>query len=800
MVASAATASTANFLADAALLFPRWEVDDETSVWGKAMATKKPVLIEDVENHELIEGAQLLNVKKHGIHSGLLVPLLANDTSIGVINVNDTRTRRFTEDEVSLLMAFADQAALALEKARLLNEAEARERQATQLYEVTTQLASNHDLDSVLELITQQAAELMNARAGAIFRFDEERGGLVVTTMYNLIPAMRGLLVKPGEGNAERAYQERRVMWTNDLLGEVKYSDSETDQLVKEQVSDWGVVGVVAAPIVIQEEVYGVLDVIFDEHREFTDEEVNLVQNLADSAAVAINNARFIEETERARDEATQLYEITEQLASSHDMDSVLDLIATKAVELLGCQGSAIFEYDPVREGLVAVKTYNFLSEMVESLFFRPGEGTPGSAFQQRKPVWTRDRFSDPSIANSDTDSETAARNAGVRGAASVPIIIRGQPYGVINILFFQPHDFTDGDIQLLQTLADSAAVAIGNARFIEDTERSRDEATQLYGITEQLASATDMDSVLDLITAKATEMLGSRGSSIHRYDGATDSLLHAKAHNVAPVMLERYSGKPGIGVTGIAFQERRPVWSSDISADPTINRSEGDARRALDEAGLKAVLSVPIVVRDEPYGILNVFYLESHDFSDAEVRLLSTMADSAAVAIGNARFIEETEQSRDDAQAREQEATQLQEITAQLASSTDMGSVLALITQKAVELLKPDGSGILRYDSEKGGLVIAQGLDFLERLTPDILILPGEGTTGRSFQTRGVVWSGDPYNDGTFNYSDETTDKALRDLAPQSALSAPIIIRDEPYGVLVVIYYTPYEFPRRER
>ena len=115
----------------------------------------------------------------------------------------------------------------------------------------------------------------------------------------------------------------------------------------------------------------------------------------------------------------------------------------------------------------------------------------------------------------------------------------------------------------------------------IEETQRARDEATQLYEITEQLASATDMESVLDLITAKATEILGSRGSSIHRYDGATDSLLHAKAHNVATVMLERYSGKPGIGVTGIALQERRPVWSSDISADQTINRSEGDARRA---------------------------------------------------------------------------------------------------------------------------------------------------------------------------------------------------------------------------
>jgi len=231
--------------------------------------------------------------------------------------------------------------------------------------------------------------------------------------------------------------------------------------------------------------------------------------------------------------------------------------------------------------------------------------------------------------------------------------------------------------------------VAIGDARFIEQTQQARDEATQLYEITEQLASSLDMDSVLDLITAKATEMLGSGGSSIHRYDQASDSLLHAKAYNVSAIMLEKYFGTPGVGVTGIAFRERRPVWSSDISDDPRINRSDGAPSRALEEAGLKAVLSVPIVVRDEPYGILNVFYHETHDFTDAEVRLLSTLADSAAVAIGNARFIEETQQARDV-------ATQLYEIVEQLASSPDMDTVLELITRKATELLgvKPQLSG----------------------------------------------------------------------------------------------------------
>jgi GAF domain-containing protein len=230
---------------------------------------------------------------------------------------------------------------------------------------------------------------------------------------------------------------------------------------------------------VLRDAVYGALTINHIGAYDFGNREVQLLQSLADSAAVAINNARFIEETEQARDEATQLYEITEQLASSQDMDSVLDLIAARAVELLGCEATAIFEYDPVKDGLSAAKTFNFPPDWVKSLFFKPGEATAGMAFQQLKPVWTRDRLADPALIIANSDSEAAVRSAGIGGAASVPIVIRDQPYGVLNILYYEPHDFSDDEIQLLQTLADSADVAIGNARFIEETQQARDDAEE---------------------------------------------------------------------------------------------------------------------------------------------------------------------------------------------------------------------------------------------------------------------------------------------------------------------------------
>ena len=210
--------------------------------------------------------------------------------------------------------------------------------------------------------------------------------------------------------------------------------------------------------------------------------------------------ARLLNEAETRERQATQLYEVTTQLASNHDLESVLELITRSASELLGSEATAIWRYDDDSGGLSVVGGYNVPSDWAASGFLKPGDGTTGQAFETGQPVWSSDVQSDPNWTISDENSETMSRAARIGGALAVPITIREKTFGVLNSFFYHTHEFTEGEIQLLQALADSAAVAIANAGFIEETEQARDEATQLYEITEQLASTTDMDRVIDLI------------------------------------------------------------------------------------------------------------------------------------------------------------------------------------------------------------------------------------------------------------------------------------------------------------
>src|SRR5919197_3896615 len=198
---------------------------------------------------------------------------------------------------------------------------------------------------------------------------------------------------------------------------------------------------------------------------------------LCQQFATAWEAARLYAETRVREREATQLYEITAQLASSLDLDHVLDLITAKAVELLGCDGSGIYMYNEARGGLMYSRGLHIDPELMRDLVLGPGEGIAGRAFQERRPVWSSDRRADPSVRYHSPATERLINAKDARAALAAPLMSPGEVQGVLMVRFFTPHDFSPKEVQLVSTLASHAAIAIQNARLVEALQQAKQAA-----------------------------------------------------------------------------------------------------------------------------------------------------------------------------------------------------------------------------------------------------------------------------------------------------------------------------------
>ena len=396
---------------------PIIKVGDKRGVASHVMATKKPVYGDEVNQVNLPEVRLAFEEQGRDPAAIAGIPLLANDQSIGAFTVAFTTYGcRFTEDEIVLLTAFADQASLALEKARPLNEAESEKERADALYRVSNLLAGAHDTDEVLDLIVNEATRLVGASAAWMRLLD---GDLMVPSAATESAAAyiaEQASIRPTLAVGEGASTIGHVMATKEPMVGEDFPDLVPPE-VRKIIHNHGFHGFASVPLLANDRSIGVLTVTDTRQRSFTENEVTLLTAFADQAALALDKARLLNEAEARERQATQLYEVTTRLASSQDIDSVLDLIAARAVDLLGCEATAIFEYDPVRDGLAIVRTYNLPLEMEQSIFLKPGESTSGLAFQQRKPMWTRDRLSSQAFTQS--IGETTVRNSGVGGTAS---------------------------------------------------------------------------------------------------------------------------------------------------------------------------------------------------------------------------------------------------------------------------------------------------------------------------------------------------------------------------------------------
>ena len=771
---------------------------------GRAALERRTVHIHDVQaDPEYTFGGRRIDPYRTLIG----VPMLRSGELLGVINVVRYEVAPFTETQTALLETFADQAAIAIENARLLTELQARNADLTVALEQQTATSeilrvissSPTDLRPVLAAIGEHAVRLCEALNATVLlagpdglRVGAHHGPLQVDPVGERRPLTR-------ESVSGRAVLEARVIHLPDALE----ADDHEFPLTVAAARRLGHRTVLATPLVREGVAIGALFLRRGEARPFSDKQIALVRTFADQAVIAIQNVRLFNELEARNSElrvALEQQTATSELLkvigrSTFDLQPVFDTLAENAVRLCEAERANIWRFDG--EFLRVAASHNVSParrDFLERHPVRPGrQSASARAALERRTIHIHDIQADPEF----TYQVSQADPVPTRTVLAIPMLRANELLGVIIIFRLEVRPFSDGQIALMETFADQASIAIENARLLTELQTKNADLTQ--ALEQQTAtseilraissSPTDAQPVFDTIVRNAVRLCGAQFANVFRLDG---EMVHLVAHhNVPLVALEHFQRtfpqplSQGGTLTAEAMRREAVVQVHDIERQPGVPSTVLELSRA---AGYRTALAVPVIRNGRAVGAIGVGRSDAaggpKPFSDKEIELLQTFADQAVIAGENVRLFTELEARNSELRVALEQQTATSELLKVIGSSTfDLQPVFETLAENAMRLCEAERAFVHRFDGQVLRIMAAHNVPvemraFIER-NP---IAPGRhGVAARCALERRTVHLHDIKQDPSLTYAVGFIDQV------RTMLAVPMLRADELLGVIMI-------------
>ena len=590
---------------------------------------------------------------------------------------------------------------IAIENVRLFNKTnEALERQTATADILKVIAGSPTDVQPVFDAIAESARRLLASHTAVVTRVIDDVVHLAASTAETEAPAhaAQGLLPYPLSSDRIHA----RVARTGQLAVNTDAPNSDLPREIKEFARTVGWRSMLVVPMLRNGIAIGTIGITRREAGSFDDKTIDLLKIFADQAVIAIENARLFNETQEALARQTATADVLKVIASSpSNLQPVFDAIAERSKALIGAHATTVVRFI---DGMIRLEAYTPVSPEADAALL---------ALFPRKPTIEHEVVIGGEIGRiHDAESELqgsamldVARARGWRSRLHVPLKSDTGIIGWISVTRKEAGAFADKDVELLQTFADQAVIAIQNVELFDEVQARTQDLTEALtyqtgssNILSVIASSpTDVGPVLNAIVESACELCDAYDALVRLKDG--NYLVPSAHHGPIPTNADKWPIERN-SVSGRAVIDKKPVHVRDMQSIDGDEFPESQQRAR--HLGHRTILSVPLLREGESIGAIVLRRTEVYPFSDKQISLLQTFADQAVIAIGNVRMFEEVQaRTRDLTDSLEQQTATSEVLKVISSSPGELEPVFRSMLENAVSICDAQFGNLFLVDGD---------------------------------------------------------------------------------------------------
>ncbi len=597
----------------------RFHLGEAKGIVGWMRDTGQSLLVRDFQTEMEHLPAKPRYMSERPPRSAVFVPMVTSEAIIGAVSIQSDMPGAYTESHLRTLSIIANQAASAIQNARALSREKAHARQLELVAEVARQTATILNTEELLPRLTQTIRDTFGYYFVGLVLFDEEKGDLVFRSATH--PSMIGARLDIGQGLVGASAQERRMIAVADVSTDPRYICMNALPETRSEI---------AAPLLIENRVIGVLDLQSNRPADFTEDDRRYIEVLASQVAVAVEDARLYEAEREQSWMSTALLQVAEVARSAESLEDALTAVARLAPMLTGVDCCALLTYEPATDCFEISALHGALSHnehLVIGDVLLPGD-VPAleEMLATRHPVMgaERGRLAVPVLA--------------------LPLIAQDQLLGAMLV------GQKDGGViprqrrELLAGLANQAALVIDAVRANVAQQEESWVTAALLQVAQAVSEQADLNDIAASVVRLTPLLVSVDACAIFVREGNDVNLRAAQAYGLSPEAQERFNQD---AFPMAAWRE----WFQRIDTR-LEGQSNGAAIQVLHPApeiiaerlGLGVCAALPLIAKGDPVGAM-VIGVDAPERLPAgrALNILTGIAQQTALAIDNARLYRES-------------------------------------------------------------------------------------------------------------------------------------------------------------